>query len=827
MTSTPEFDELSPDQLRRRVDPASLAFASTAEIEPLTITVGQPRALEAIAFGLETRARGFNVFVAGVPGSGRESTVRHAIAPIAAGRPAPADWVYVHNFDDPGRPIAISFPAGQGRTFANAMRDLMQTLQKEIPRAFESEQIQRRRDLVISEVAKERSSILEELERFATAHEFALEMAPTGIISFPLKDGKPISKEEFGSLPEAERETIERRGAQVQAQVAATLRQIRQLDQSLAEVLTQLDRDVIAFATGHYFDALREAYADHLPVRTFLERVEADIPNHLADFRSVAGGAGAPESLAAMQTSQRGEHLGRYQVNLVVDNSQTRGAPVVFERNPTFANLVGRVDYRAVFGAMVTDFREIKPGALHLANGGFLVLRIVDVLSNTLAWDTLKRALLSREIAIESLAEQMSILPTARLRPQPIPLDLKVVLIGSPVLYQLLYRLDEDFAELFGVRVDFAPDMEWSEQHIHDYAAFISRQVHEHALRHFDRAAVARVVEYGARSRDDQRKLSAHFLDISNLVVEASHWATKSGHDPVMAVDVDEAIRKRRYRSNLIEERLHDLIADRTIAIDTEGERVAQINGLSIVHLGDYVFGQPSRITARVAVGRGTIQSIEREVELSGRIHSKGVLTLAGYLQGQYGHERPLALNATIAFEQAYDEIDGDSASSTELYALLSALAGLPLKQGVAVTGSVNQLGDIQAVGGVTRKIEGFFAVCKERGLTGAQGVVIPTANVHDLMLEEEVIEAVRDGAFHIWPVSHIDQGIALLTGHDAGRRKADGSYPDGSVHQLVATRLARFWEQARLAADGDGLLADGRKRVTKARRRSARRLPS
>ncbi len=825
MSSSSVVIELTPDQLCRRVQPENLSFATTADVAPLTTTIGQPRALDAIEFGLETRTRGFNLFVAGTHGSGRESTVREAIATVAAGRPTPPDWVYVHNFIDPDRPVAISFPAGQGRAFADAVHALLQSLQKEIPRALESEEVQRRRDAIIEEVSVLRSVALAALQRFAAAREFSLEMTPTGIISFALIDGKPIVGEEFAKLPEEKRLSIEQRGAEVQAEVATALRQFRQIDKATAERLKQLELDVVAFATGHFFETLREAYSTNKIALAFLEQLQADIPDHLHDFQPPAPSSSTASGTPDMQTLQRNEHLGRYQVNVLVDNSQTRGAPVIFERNPTFANLVGRVDYRAVFGAMVTDFREIKPGALHRANGGFLALRVVDILSNALAWETLKRALFSQAIAIESIAEQLSMLPTARLRPEPIPLDTKVILIGSPAHYQLLYRFDEDFAELFGVRADFAPDMIWSDQHINDYAAFISRQVREHGLVHFDPAAVALVVEYGARSRDDQRRLTTYFLDIANLVVEASHWATKSGHDPVMASDVEKAIAKRVYRSNLVEERFHDLIADRTIAIETEGERIAQVNGLSIVSLGDYMFGQPSRISARVAVGRGTIQSIEREIELSGPIHSKGVLILSGYLQGQYGYDQPLAMSATITFEQSYNEVEGDSASSTELYALLSALSELPLKQGIAVTGSVNQHGEIQAVGGVTRKIEGFFEVCKVRGLTGDQGVIIPATNVNQLMLVEDIVQAVREGRFHIWPVHHVDEGISLLTGVEAGQRRADGSYPDGSVHQLVVKRLARFFEQARVAAGGNGLALDGRKKPTaKTKRRSEAR---
>lgn len=813
MAPRSDSHELTAEQVCRRVELDQLPFATTAEVAPLDLIIGQPRALDAIAFGLETRAAGFNLYVAGNAGSGRESTVREAIERFAIERPTPSDWVYVHNFVDPDRPVAIAFPAGEGRAFAAAMRGLLDALQKEIPRAFESDDVQRRHDALVNEAGEQRSALLGELQKAATAREFDLQMTPTGIVSFPLKEGKPIPTEAFAVLPEAEQAEIERRGAELQEQIAVALRALRQIERTQADALQQLERDVVAFATGHLFETLRERYAEHAEVLAFLEQMESDIPAHLADFQTPAAAAGAPLD---MQAVQRAERLERYTVNLLVDHSETKGAPVVFEWNATFANLVGRVDYRSTFGAMVTDFREIKPGALHRANGGFLVLRITDVLTNALAWETLKRALRCREITIENLADQLAAMPTARLRPEPIPLDLKVILLGSAEHYRLLYALDEDFPELFSVRADFAPDMDWSDGHIQHYAAFVSRQVREHQLRHFDQSAVARVIEYGARTLEDQRKLTTRFRDIANLIVEASHQAVKSGHDPVMGADVDAAIAKRIYRANLIEERLHELIADRTIAIDTEGAIVGQVNGLSVMDYGDYSFGQPSRITARAVAGSGKIQSIEREVELSGPIHSKGVLIISGYLQGQYGHDHPLVLSGTITFEQLYGEIEGDSASSAELYALLSALAELPIKQNIAVTGSVNQRGEVQAVGGVTRKIEGFFAVCQQRGLTGNQGVMVPASNVRNLMLNDEVVQAVRDRKFHIWQVRHVDEGIALLTGCEAGKKSADGTYPKGTVHRLVADRLAQLLDQARDASAPKVAVMNGRKRATK-----------
>ncbi len=789
--------ELVPDQLRRRLDPASLPFRSTAEIAPLEDTIGQPRAIDAIEFSLDIGTHGYNLFVAGAPGSGRESTVHGFLERYAATRPAPPDWLYLHNFEEPDHPIAISLPAGQGTAFARAMDEFLSAAQREIPRAFDSETYESRRREALAEITGRREALFSDLQRFAQGRSFALETTPAGIASVPLANGHPLSGEEFERLGPEQRRDIEQRGEEIQARVADTMRQVHQLEKDAAERIRVLDRDVALFAVGPLLEDLRERYAGHPDILAHLDRVQNDLPEHLDDFRpSAPQEAGNPANLTE-RAALRADRLMRYRVNVFVDNSRLRGAPVGFERNPTFYNLAGRIDYRAAFGAMVTDFHQIKPGALHRANGGFLVMQALDVLRNPFSWEALKRAILTREAAIENLAEQMSALPTTTLRPAAIPLALKVILIGSPELYQALYHQDDDFREIFRVKADFAPDMEWTEESVRHYAAFISQLARTDGRRHFDRGGVARVVEYGARLREHQGKLSTRLLEIGDLVTEASFWAGKAGHELVQAEDVERAVERKEYRSNLVEERLREAIAERTIAIATEGTRIGQVNGLSVIDVGDYTFGLPSRVSARVALGRGTVQSIEREIELSGPIHSKGFLILSGYLAGTYAQQRPLALSATLTFEQSYSEVEGDSASSTELYALLSALSGVPLRQGIAVTGSVNQHGAVQAVGGVTHKIEGFYAVCKARGLSGEQGVAIPAANVRHLMLSEEVVAAVRAGQFHIWAVSSIDEGIELLTGRPAGRRDQAGAYPEGSVHQLVEARLRQYADTA------------------------------
>ena len=785
-------------EVRRRLDPAALPFETTAEVPPLHGTIGQDRALDAIDFGLEVATPGYNLFVAGAAGSGRESTILDCLERVAATRPVPDDLVYVHNFAEPGRPRALRLPAGRGCDLRGDLDELLAGAREEIPRAFEGEEFEARRQQALAEVQRQQEQISEEIQRAARERGFQIQQTPGGIVSVPVRDGQPMAGEALQRLSEEERAEVQRRAGELNELVGASMRQMRRLGQEAGERTRSVARDMARAAIGPRLEELRERWADQPGVLALLDDIERDVPERLPDFRPAEGEEGGPPQAAQLQASQRERQLARYGANVVVDHRDAEHAPVVVERNPTYYNLIGRVDYRASFGAMETDFRQIRAGALHRAHGGFLVLHAPDVLRQPFAWEALKQALLAREVQIENLAEQSSPIPTGTLRPQPVPLDVKVVLIGPPPLYQLLYGVDEDFRDVFKVKADFAPDMAWRDEQVSNYAAFVSRCVQTDGLSHFDRSAIARIVEHGARLRDHQHKLSARLRDIADIVAEASFWATRAGRDIVAAEDVDRAVAKREYRSNLFEERVHELIGEGTIAIDTTGARTAQVNALSVLDLGDHRFGRPSRVTARVSVGTGAVVSIEREIELSGPIHSKGVLTLAGYLAQTYAQRWPLALRATIAFEQSYEGVDGDSASSTELYALLSALAELPVRQDVAVTGAVDQHGRVQTVGGVTAKVEGFFGVCRARRLTGEQGVMIPRANVRHLMLADEVVAAVAAGDFHVWAVETVDEGIELLTGCPAGARGADGAFPEGSVHRRVEDRLRGYADRLR-----------------------------
>lgn len=788
---------LTADQVRRRVDPQSLPFRTTADLEPLSGTIGQPRAVDAIEFGMDIDVPGYNLFVVGAPGSGRESTINSFLEAFSPDQETPPDWVYVHNFSQPERPRAISLPAGMGTQLARDMEEFIQSAQRDIPRAFDSEDYEQRQQSALAELQQRREQLNRDLHTFATERGFALQMTQAGIATIPIKDGEPLPPDQFQQLPEETRKEYEENNQEIQRQISSTVREIRQLEKEAAERMRELEREVAMFAVGPLFDELQERYAEHEEVLTYLEEVQNDIPEHLQDFRPDQQRQQMPMMPGMAQQSPE-ERLSRYQVNIFIDNSNHEGAPIVQERNPTYYNLIGRVDYQAAMGSMVTDFRQIRPGALHQANGGFLVVHALDLLTSPFSWEALKRSLVCQEVQIENLGEQLSPMPTARLRPEPIPLSVKVIMIGTPLIYHLLYYRDEDFPELFKVKADFAPDMEWNDDHMGNYAAFIRNEVDRFDLLHFGNDAVARMIEYGSRLLDHQGKLSTRFLDISNVVAEAGHWAKKDGAETIGKEHVDTAIQKKEYRSNLAEERLKELYDDGTIVIDTQGSAEGQVNGLAVLGVGDHHFGKPSRITARVSLGQRGIQSIEREIKMSGQIHSKGVMTLTGYLTGKYAQNAPLSIGATITFEQSYSGVDGDSASSTELYALLSALSGLPLRQGIAVTGSVDQYGQVQAVGGVTDKVEGFFDTCQQQGLTGEQGVMIPATNVKNLMLREDVAEAIEQGQFHIWAISSIDEGIGLLTGVDAGVADESGEYPEGSVHRRVQERLQEYAQRQR-----------------------------
>ena len=788
--------ELSPEELRRAFDLRALGIETTEEFPPLEGIIGQERAVRALQFGLGIESVGFNTYVAGPPGIGKMTAVTAFLEELAKRKETPPDWCYVNNFQDPYQPKALRLPPGKGRELQRDMRQLIEHVRREIPRAFESDEYNARRDEILSALNKERERRFQELSQRATLAGFALQATPLGVILIPMRGGRPLSDAEFNALPKEEREELQRRREALQNELKATMKELRRLERETQQKLQELDRQVALFLVGDLVDDLVEKYRDLPEVVEYLQEVQKDILENIETFKggeASPGGGGAPAGppLPWMQELP----FRKYQVNVLVDNGTQEGAPVIVEYNPSYHNLFGRIEKETQFGTLYTDFTMIKPGSLHRANGGYLVLPIEDVLRNLMSWDGLKRALRNREIHVEELGERLGFMATKSLRPQPIPFAAKVVLVGRPLFYYLLYVYDEDFPELFKVRADFDTQMDATEENIRDFVAFLCTLCQKENIKHLDRGAVEKILEHAARLAGDREKLSTHFGVISDLVREADYWAGREGSAYITRAHVQKALDEKVYRASLIQERIRELIEQGTLLIDVEGEAVGRVNGLSVLMLGDYEFGKPVRITASVGPGREGIIDIEREVELAGPIHSKGVLILGGYLSNKYAQDKPLSLAARLVFEQSYEGVEGDSASSTELYALLSALSGLPLKQGIAVTGSVNQHGQIQAIGGVNEKIEGFFDVCKAKGLTGEQGVMIPRSNVRHLMLREDVVEAVRRGEFHIWAVETIDEGIEILTGVPAGERGPDGRFPKGTVNYLVDKRLRELME--------------------------------
>jgi lon-related putative ATP-dependent protease len=781
-------------KLRRVCSPTALKFKTTDDLPLVDDIIGQPRALRAIDFGLDVRGPGFNIFVLGYGGTGRMTTAERVVAEHAAAQPTPGDWVYVYNFKDSLRPRAMRLPAGRARPFKQDLFGLVNFLKVDLRRAFEGDAYQRAATQLVRDLENQRAAILQEFDQRARTQGFGVARSEQqGLFITPIgPGGDPATAEELTALSDEQRAALDQAQPLVEDDFNAVLRRIHEVELVTRANLQEIDRRTAASTIDPRIDQLIVRYQPDCPeVTDYLEEARADITAHAADFRD-----GSIEPAEEGNGEPPIDPLLRFQVNVLVDHGETHGAPIVFETNPTYMNLMGRIERDVQLGENVLDFTMLRAGALHRANGGYLVLRAADVLKDTNTWDALKRALLTGQLVIEDPGTHLQMFSTRTLESEPIPLDVKVMLLGTPHLYYDLYHYDEELARLFKVKAEFASEMPRTPENEQAYALFVRARCAEHELSPFDASAVAQIVEHGSRSAEDQTKLSTQFGDIADLIIEAAHWAQKADRAVVTAADVRKALDEWRYRSNLIEEETQQPITDGTIKIEVTGEVVGQINGLTVIEYGEYQFGHPSRISARIYVGRSGVMVLEREVHLSGRIHNKGVLTLEGYLHGQYATKEPLSLAASLSFEQNYSEIEGDSASSTELYALLSALADLPIKQGIAVTGSVDQQGRVQPVGGVQYKIEGYFDICRARGLTGEQGVMIPASNIKNLMLREDVVAACRAGKFHLWAVRSIDEGLELLTGVKAGRRGKRGDFTKDSVHARVAAKLKSIADQ-------------------------------
>ncbi len=788
-----EASRLKPEQLRNTCDPALFAFETTAECEPLDEIIGQNRAVRAIEFGLDISSSGFNLFLAGAPGTGRKTILRRILTRCCEGRETPSDVVYVHNFDDPDSPRVLVLPAGLGARLRDDHGELVDELKERVPKAFEGKAYEEQQRATSERFQTQKQALLDKLESEAAELGFEIKSTPMGFRTIPVRDKKALTQEEYQDMPEDERKELDSRMEGLQEKIREVMSEIKDVDHALKEEVRDLNRQVATNVLGTLMSDLRPRYEHLDTVTEHLRRMEQDVLENIEQFRP----SDEPQlPIPGLRMPRQEPDLARYEVNLIVDNGAAEGAPIIVENNPTYANLVGRIERRAQFGALITDFTMIRAGSLAKANGGYLVLDIEDVLRNPFVYEALKRALVNKEVRVEDVAERYGLFSASTLRPEPISLDVKVCLIGHPRYYHLLFAYDEVFREIFKVKADFDYQAERDEEALSRFGPFIAQLIEREDLPHFHRSAVAAVVDESSRNVEDQQKVSLRFGELNDLIREASYWARQDGSDLVLDRHVDRAVDESEFRASLSKERVQEFIQREIILVDTDGEVVGQINGLAVHMLGDYLFGRPSRITVSVHLGRAGIVNIERRVRMSHSTHDKGVLIITGFLGDRFAQDQPLTLSAALTFEQSYSEIAGDSASSTELYVLLSALAEAPVKQGIAVTGSVNQRGQVQAIGGVNHKIEGFFDVCQARGFDGEQGVMIPSANVQHLMLRADVVEAVSAGLFNIWAVDHVDQGISILTGVPAGERDEEGNWTPDSINARVQARLRAFGKQ-------------------------------
>ncbi len=785
--------KLSPEDVYKEIDLSKLTFETTEDLKPLTGYIGQERAISAIKFGLGMDCPGYNIFVAGPIGTGKTTLIKNILNDYAKQLPTPPDWCFVFNFKNDYEPKALSFPAGKGKIFQNDMKELIKHMRDSIIKIFESKEYQEEQQSIIEELDKKSQELFQEAQQKAMMDNFQLKATAAGVQSIYIYRGRPITQEDFDDLEEDKKREILEKKEKIDQNIREIAHQIALLEREAKAKAENLKKQTATYALEPLFAELKNKYKDKHDVVEYLNDAMQFAVDHLEE---IVGTKKDIQQLALKGTST----LTAFEVNLIVDNSDTIGAPVIFEHNPTFVNLFGSIERKLQMGILVTDFTMIRAGSLLKANGGFLVVEALDVLRYPFVWDTLKRTLETQQARIEDIGQLYGLAGSTAIRAEPINISLKLIVLGNPFIYHLLLAYDEDFVKLFRVKADFNLEMERNNENIDKYAHFITTMCKEKKLKPFTKEAVARIVEYSSRLAGSQNKLSIRLGQISNVAKEASYWAIKEGKDKVYKEHIEKAIEEKIQRSNRIEMKIRELIAEGTFIVDVEGAKVGQINGLSIYDLGDYMFGKPSRITCETFIGQDGVINIERRARLSGSTYDKGVLILSGYLGRQYAKDKPLTLSASMAFEQSYEMIDGDSASAAELIALLSSLAEVPIRQDLAITGSVSQKGEIQPVGGINEKIEGFFYVCKDKGLTGTQGVIIPSRNVNNLMLNQEVIKSMKEDKFHIYSVDCINDAIELLTNMTPGEKDLDGKFPEGTFHYLVDNKLKEFSKLIKLA---------------------------
>ena len=800
--------ELDYTQLKRICNPSDFGFKTTAELETWEGIIGQERAVKAFNLGLAVKMKGYNIYMSGSSGTGKTTYARTNIEKLAATEPVPDDWCYVYNFDKPKEPIALRFKAGVGKKFKNDMEELMSLVEKELTRVFQSEDYENKKNELVSEYEYHQDELIEQVGKTAQEYDFVLKHKKSSVCFQPIVNGEAVDEENYEMLTGEQIADIERRSTLMQEKVSSFLREFHGMEKECEKKIDELENEVGTATISHYFEDFIDKYNEYERAVTYINAVKEDILDNLDYFMEEE--EEQQDVLAALMPllgkKSDDNVMHRYEVNLIVDHSESKGAPVVVTFNPTYTNLMGETEYDTEYGSLTTDFMKIKPGLFHQANGGYLIVQAQDICTIPHAWESLRRVIKTKEINLDSIREMLSSITAPSLKPEPIEAQLKVIMVGSDYFYELLSEGDEEFDKFFKIRADFDNEMNRNAENISKIAGFIKSFVKRENTLEFDVGAVCAIIEYSSRAAARQDKLSTRFNYLSEILGEANTWAKLECANIITADHIHKTIFEKEDRLKLYEEKLNDMLEDDVIMIDTDGAEVGQINGLAVLDMGSYAFGTPSRITATTYVGRSGIVNIEKEARMSGQTHDKGVQIITGFLGQTYAQKFPMALSCRVCFEQNYNGIDGDSASSTELYCIISSLAELPIRQGLAVTGSVNQKGEIQAIGGVTQKIEGFFDLCKKRGLTGNQGVLIPVSNVKDLVLKTEVINAVKEGDFHIYPITHIDEGIELLMNCPAGQKDENGEFPEDSVHGKVYNKLKRFAKLSREFESGDGI---------------------
>ena len=791
-------NELTYKDLRKTCDPDIFNFETTAELDSTGLVYGQERGINALQFGLNINTKGYNLYIEGPAGVGKTMYTKQYVSEIASKQKTPDDWCYLYNFDNPNEPIAVSLHAGEGKVFVQTMETFIEDIKKYLKRTFNNEDFEKEKKLIKQKYEEKRERLLDNLNKETLKNDFQVKAAPNGIYMLPVFEGKAIDEEEFEKLDENIKKSFEEKSNIVQEQIMQVIGQLKIIEKESEQKIDEWQSNIALLTINAYINPIRATYKKNSKIVDFLDNIKKDILKNIAHF--VNEEVCTPNNQQPPRPDMAKPWL-NYRVNLFVDNSNTQGSPVIMDSNYSYQNLFGRLEYENQYGMLRTDYTMLKSGVLHKANGGYLILQAQDLLTNQLCYDTLKKALLVKEANIENNMEQRSATVMISLKPEPIPLNLKVLLIGDANIYHTLLALDPDFKKLFKIKVEFEESAPRNSENILRLAKFVHSYCEKENCLPLDKGAMAKVVEFASRLSDDKEKLSTHFNEIGEIVSEASTWSKLSRKKVISADYVDKALNKRIERVKKYDQKYSEMIEEKSLLIDTDGYKVGEINGLTVMTIGDYTFGKPAKITANTFMGKNGVINIEREVEMSGSTHSKGVLILRGYLGEKFAQDFPLSLTASLCFEQLYNGVDGDSASSTECYAILSSLSKIPINQSIAVTGSVNQKGFIQPIGGVNEKIEGFYNICKKRGLNNEQGVIIPIQNVRNLHLSNEIIESVKSGKFHIYAVSTIDEGIEILTGVPAGKQNKDGRFPAGTINYLIYEKLKKYYEKSKKEA--------------------------